>query len=61
MLPSTDVRKVEGGTGHKRGGHGPCGLEFGDSDFSFVCIKTELSIRSEQLMIHFILHYIKME
>lgn len=42
-------------------GHGACGLKVGDQKFSLGYAKKERSIRNEHLMIHLILHYIKME
>ena len=42
-------------------GHGACGLKVGDQKFSLGYAEKEMSIRNEHLMIHLILHYIKIE
>ena len=42
-------------------GYGACGLKVGDQKFSLGYAEKEMSIRNEHLMIHLILHYIKIE
>ena len=61
LWSSNDTRKMEGRAGCRGEGHGACGLEFGDLGLSLGYAKNEISIRNEHLMIHLILHYIKME